>query len=142
MLKIYCSECGAPTTYTSNKPKFCSSCGISFNKEASKPQQQKIVPKVIPTKIESSFEEEDDDLGQEVNHVPEINKIDYEIEERTYRGEKLGNIVGTLDNSERSKSNKDQNKKITKTERKKFLEEFSKEAGALKPRTRTRKNAT
>jgi hypothetical protein len=30
MLKIYCSECGSPTEYSLNKPKFCTNCGNSF----------------------------------------------------------------------------------------------------------------
>lgn len=32
MLKLYCTECGSPTSYSASKPKFCSSCGTSFDK--------------------------------------------------------------------------------------------------------------
>lgn len=31
MLKHYCPECGNPTNYALNKPKFCSSCGLNFD---------------------------------------------------------------------------------------------------------------
>lgn len=30
MLKIYCSDCGKPHEYSTEKPKFCCGCGIPF----------------------------------------------------------------------------------------------------------------
>lgn len=145
MLKIYCSDCGTPTNYTSNKPKFCTGCGNPFDKNIN---QNKVIAKnPAPINIQKPkiqlIDQDDDDYGDEseVNHVPNIRGLDCEIAESYKSGEKIGNIVGTSEGSSRSRdiSNK-KNNKPSKLERKKFLEDFSKEAGALKPKTRIRKN--
>jgi len=146
MLKIYCSDCGAPTNYTSNKPKFCTGCGLPFDKNISKIPVKNITSTVIQKpQIKQLDDDEYDDYDNEteINHVPNLNKLDCEIVETYKRGEKIGNIVGTSERVPREKNNLDKKSlKYSKAERKKFLEEFSKEAGALKPRTRTRKNAS
>jgi hypothetical protein len=144
MLKIYCSDCGNPTNYSSIKPKFCSNCGNLFDKSliqknnSTRPTQDK---PVLPRKVEARSEDFDDDDydDQEVNHVPEINQLDCEIVETRKISEKIGQIVGTSKEGV-SKPAKSTGKKTTKAERKKFLEEFSKEAGALRPRSRGSKN--
>ena len=84
--------------------------------------------------------EDDDDEGSEVNYVPEISKIDYEIINESARKEKIGNIMGTSDPSMRTRQPRQKGKKITKAEKKKFLEDFQKEAGALRPKNRGNKN--
>jgi hypothetical protein len=145
MLKIYCSDCGSPTNYAGNKPKFCSNCGSPFEKSLNiqKPLPKELPKKEVPKVVKSTYIEDEEDFydDEEVNHVPEINKLDCDIIESSSRGEKLSNLLGTLDNSGRSESSQKGNKKLSKQDRKKFLEDFSKEAGAIKPKTRIRKNA-
>jgi uncharacterized Zn finger protein (UPF0148 family) len=142
MLKIYCTECGGPTSYSVNKPKFCSHCGNAFDKlVVNKTQVQKeTISKIRPRQMEELNIEDDDDEGSEVNYVPEISKIDYEIINESARKEKIGNIMGTSDPSMRTRQPRQKGKKITKAEKKKFLEDFQKEAGALRPKNRGNKN--
>lgn len=142
MLKIYCTECGGPTTYTLSKPKFCSSCGKSFDKLfVNKVLNQKPIKikSDIGTEIED-IEEDYENSDSDVNYVPDISKIDYEIIDTKSHAEKLGNIAGTSSGQLRQKENKQKIKKLTKADLKKFREEFAKEAGSLRPRTRGRKN--
>lgn len=147
MLKIYCSDCGSPTTYTANKPKFCSNCGNLFEKNvnAQKPIIKDTPKKELPKISRSAnIEDYDDDFydEREVNHVPNINGLDCDIVETSYKGEKIGNLFGTSEGSVRSENNPKSKKKLSKEDRKRFLEEFAKEAGAIKPKTRIRKNAS
>ena len=149
MLKIYRIECGAPTNYTSVKPKFCSGCGNSFGKTvvnkvlmqkpiADKPQPPKrILPKVQLKSSEDSYEDDDDDFD-EVNHVPNINSLDCEIDETRQRKTKIGDIIGSSKNQ--PKREKTKSKPVSKAERKKFLEDFKREAGSLRPKSRGRQD--
>lgn len=145
MLKIYCTECGSPTTYTSAKPKFCSSCGKPFDKLVvnkvlnQKPTITKIKPSVSKD-FNEDIEDDYDDNETDVNHVPDVSKIDYDIIDVKSRGEKIGNVVGTSSGQPRQKGERQKGKKLTKADLKKFREEFAKEAGALRPKTRGRKN--
>lgn len=145
MLKIYCTECGSPTTYSSAKPKFCSSCGKPFDKLVvnkvlnQKPTITKIKPS-ISRDLNEDIEDDYDDNETDVNHVPDVSKIDYDIIDVKSRGEKIGNVVGTSSGQPRQKGERQKGKKLTKADLKKFREEFAKEAGALRPKTRGRKN--
>jgi hypothetical protein len=61
MLKCYCSKCGAPNEYVSNKPKFCGSCGGSLGLDLSQtikpPTQNKSV--TAHSQITRRFDTED-----------------------------------------------------------------------------------
>jgi hypothetical protein len=142
MLKIYCIECGNPTTYTSLKPKFCSSCGQSFEKSINKPINQKIissqpsqlnkvVPRVNPI-LKNEYDDFEDDYDGDINHVPNINNLDIEFEKNIANKTKIGDIIGSSKSS--TKREKIKSKNITKSERQKFLENFKKEAGAIRPK--------
>ena len=153
MLKLYCTKCGTPTSYTSLKPKFCSGCGNSFDKS---PINKILEPKPITAKLEQirrispkipsrpQFEGDDDDNddydkdNQEINHVPNISNLDCDIDEPRQKRVKIGDIIGSNKNA--SRREKQKNKSQTKAERKSFLEDFQKEAGSLRPKTRGRKN--
>ena len=52
-MKIYCTECGAPTEYVSKKPNFCSACGYSFIAKAS------LSPKQPDQNLDEDSEEND-----------------------------------------------------------------------------------
>jgi uncharacterized Zn finger protein (UPF0148 family) len=144
MLKIYCTECGAPTEYSLNKPKFCSSCGNPFS--GAKKQEEKVVQKVLLQKptitakrenIEPQDYEDDDAEVSEVNEVPNIDNLDFDINLITPTSEKIGNIVGS---SERNDLRR--NRSSEKVDRKKVLEDFAKEGGAIRPASRTVTNSS
>lgn len=143
MLKIYCTECGHPTTYSLNKPKFCSNCGNSFEKitinktQPEKPTFAKIQPhkKIIARNENNNFEDNEDfDYDNDVNIVPDLNGLDCEILESKKQNLKIKDIIGTADAREKNKNKN--NKKLSKIEKRKFLEEFKREAGALRPKKR------
>lgn len=153
MLKIYCTECGSPTTYTATKPKFCSSCGKSFDKlvvnkvllqkpTVDKPVNQPKVPRKILPRLERKAEvenyDEDDDYS-DINYVPEINNLDIEIQENPIsKKTKIGDIIGSAKSS--PKREKIKGKSVTKADRKKFLEDFKREAGSIRSSSRGRKD--
>lgn len=143
MLKIYCTECGNPTTYTSAKPKFCSACGQPFDKSISNPTNQKVVtsqPKKIIPKVNAALNNEDDDFEDnydgDVNYVPKINNLDVEIDKAPSTKTRIGDIIGSSKSV--SKREKIKAKNATKAERQKFLEDFKREAGAIRPKSRGR----
>ena len=155
MLKIYCTECGSPTTYTAAKPKFCSACGTPFDKlvvnkvllqkpTTDKQVDQPRIPRKILPRLErkaeaENYDDNDDDYSSDVNHVPEINNLDIEIQENPNpRKTKIGDIVGSAKSS--SKREKIKGKAVTKADRKKFLEDFQREAGSIRPSSRGRKD--
>jgi uncharacterized Zn finger protein (UPF0148 family) len=133
MLKIYCPECGAPTEYSMHKPKFCSSCGYSFFNGKNQTISANTKPIVKESKIienEDYFEEGED----EVNSVPSINNLAFDVEIQSENKEKLGKIMGSSAGGENLLRKNRINEKIDK---KRVLEDFAREAGAIKPSTRT-----
>jgi uncharacterized Zn finger protein (UPF0148 family) len=157
MLKLYCSECGSPTSYSASKPKFCSSCGTSFDKLVvnkvlmQKPTADKpVAPKKIAPKLQKAtntqdedadpdFDDPEDDIN-EVNRVPPIRRLDVEIDqyELPKQKTKIGDILGSTRSS--SQREKVKGKTLTKADRKKFLEDFQREAGSIRPSSRGRKD--
>jgi hypothetical protein len=158
MLKLYCTECGGPTSYLDSKPKFCSSCGTPFDKlvvnkvllqkpTADKPvAQKKITPKFQKATdaqyedVDSDFDDSEDDIN-EVNRVPSIRRLDVEIDQG-YQDKKEKTKIGDIIGSSRggAKREKIKGKPATKTDRKKFLEDFQKEAGSIRTSSRGRKD--
>jgi ribosomal protein L37E len=141
MLKIYCSDCGAVTEYSLNKPKFCSSCGFSFTGQVVK-KEEKVVQKVLMQKptiakrpnIEPEDYEDDDTEITEVDHVPEISNLSFDIDTNSRGKETIGSIMGSSagqDNELRK------NKTFEKVDKKKVMEEFAKEGGAIRPLSRS-----
>ena len=147
MLKLYCIECGNPTSYSASKPKFCSSCGTPFDKLVinkvmlQKPTVDKITPykKILPRlQKPATAQDEDadldfDDFENDVNKVPLISKLDVEIEKVNSTAQqkvKIGDIIGSAKNA--PKREKIKNKPATAADRKKFLEDFRKEAGSIR----------
>ena len=149
MLKMYCQDCGSPTSYTSSKPKFCSSCGASFNKTiiVNPVQMQKPVftkPQNTKKQIQSNIEDDYDDNEDtdNIDYVPNISKIDIEISEVRPVKMKLRDIVSNLpeeafsqvENTKPIKTKK--GKGIAKKNQQKnseFLNQFKAEAGTLRP---------
>jgi hypothetical protein len=155
MLKIYCTECGGPTSYLDPKPKFCSSCGTSFDKLVvnkvllQKPTADKpVAPKKISPRLQKirNSEEEDtdsdfDDPEDNITKMPSILRLDVEIDQGYQdRKEKtkIGDIIGSAKNA--PKREKIKGKPQTKTDRKKFLQDFQREAGSIRPSSREPKD--
>jgi len=158
MLKLYCPECGSPTSYSASKPKFCSSCGTPFDKlvvnkvmlqkpTADKPlTPQKISPrfqKAINSQDEDTdpdFDDPEDDINK-INSVPPIHRLDVEIDQG-YQDKKEKTKIGDIIGSSRAtaKREKIKGKPTTKADRKKFLEDFQREAGSIRPSSRGRKD--
>jgi hypothetical protein len=79
MLSTYCQHCGSKNEYSSVKPKFCSSCGQmlagDFNEaRAAVPAQQDSNP------VSSQSISIDDPDGTDVYRVPNLRKLEYDIE--------------------------------------------------------------
>lgn len=143
MLKVYCSQCGSPTSYSSIKPKFCSGCGRSFdgtivNKfqnqqpTITKPEFiKKNIPKIQP-KAQIENYEEDDYEGDEINHVPEISSLDCEISQAKPRGIKIKDLAGTSNESQRLSNPNINIKKMSKSEKKKAALSILKEGASIR----------
>lgn len=136
MLKIYCSDCGAPTEYSLNKPKFCSGCARPFvNSLANKSQNQVTqVKPILKNKNHENDYEDDDHQDQEINHVPQLSKLDCEIIESKPRGVKIKDLAGT---SNAPKTPSDANftiksKKMSKAEKKKAAISILKEGASIR----------
>lgn len=153
MLKIYCQDCGSPTSYTSLKPKFCSSCGKSFDKTIvvnkvqmekptfTKPQRPQNIQKQVKSNIDEDYDYDNED-SDNINYIPNINKIDIEISEVRPSKIRMGDIISNLPEEAFSST---ENVKSTKTKKGKavpkknkqknseFLNQFKAEAGTLRP---------
>jgi len=116
-MKIYCQKCGSATEYSFDKPKFCSRCGSSFSlsfASASKP----IKPAIKITQIE-----EEEEICEE--RVPDITKLEFDIDIRSNKGTKLNNLMGTHD-GQSTEEPRSTAQRMTKEE---ALETFKREAG-------------
>ena len=144
MLKIYCSECGTPTEYSLSKPKFCSGCGNPFSgakKEEAVVQKVLIQKPTISKKkpiIEVEDYEDNEELeGSEIDQIPDIADLKYDLDLSQEKGQKLGSIIGTSIGGENLFR---KNKSYEKIDRKQVLENFAREGGALRPRSRKSTN--
>jgi hypothetical protein len=72
----------------------------------------------------------------DVNYVPNINNLDVEIDKTPAPKTKIGDIIGS--SKSLNKREKLKGKNTTKAERQKFLEDFKREAGAIRPKSRGR----
>lgn len=128
MLKIYCSDCGSPTEYSLKKPIFCSSCGNSFFKGSISQKNTTI------SKIKEEYS--DEDFTDEINNLPSINKLDFDINFEKNPVQKISDIAS----SAKDNPYREDNFFIEDNSPKNVLEEFAKEAGAIRPKQRTRKS--
>lgn len=117
-MKKYCSTCGSPTEYNSQIPKFCASCGQSFDgvtKTATK----------SPSRARARVEEVNEDIEEETPlEIPE--KIDVDVESYTpSRGVKFEEVFA-------SGGGGDFSRPIPKIDKKQVLESFRREAGTTR----------
>ena len=94
MLSTYCQECGSKNEYRFSKPKFCSNCGHPLSGEESVKSKQKVPPrKAQAQRIESDLDEE----GTEIYEVPDLSRLEYEIESSTDSSFSLGSLFKNID---------------------------------------------
>ena len=117
-MKLYCQKCGSGTEYSFDRPKFCAACGNSFSARVAQAQAPK--QRTIPTARITPKEEGEDS----VERVPEISKLDFEIDVSQRKREKIGSLVGTQDSLVQEE--RPQGAGMT---REQVLESFKKEAG-------------
>lgn len=96
MSSVYCPECGSPTEYKYDKPKFCGACGSSMNGFSAKPTPQKVVKASAPLRRPAPRQEEDQD-EEEYRPLPEISELEFEVTGTAANGNKLSSLLGTRD---------------------------------------------
>ena len=128
-LKIYCASCGHANHYTSAKPNFCQKCGEDFRRPSHtctpRPTSPEIQSKATSLVLETQEEE--------IPSVPQLQgRLQVDTQVYSNGPEKLGDIVGT---SEEPPTPRPQPKapRGRKPSNKKIMEDFKKEAGAIKP---------
>lgn len=109
MPKIYCSNCGNAIEYSSAKPNFCQKCGTNLNPNM---QQRQATPQ---PQIEIEIK----------NTKPIINNLNWDIEVKRPRGEKLKDLAKGEKHSIEQRSNEG-------LSRDEFLKQFQREAGTLR----------
>jgi len=135
-MKRYCLDCGSPTEYSLKKPLFCGNCGVSFDKNNNQQLVQKVQlqkPTIAKKTYTPELDVEDDqdfnDNEEDITSLPNISKIQVEtVAERSNRGVKLKDLMGTGENTKRDRP-KNKGKKVSK---KQILEDFAKEAGSIR----------
>jgi len=73
MATTFCTQCGAKHEYSGFAPNFCSKCGSGMGAKGKQPSEK------AKTSISAS-ENEDDDEGNDIQELPELDKLDVEIE--------------------------------------------------------------
>ena len=89
MTTLYCQECGHKNEYSLHPPNFCGGCGIKLGGGLEKNQAREGPKRKL--KRPSFMEDDDhDDDGTDIDHVPDIGKLDvnisYEGQARVFKG--------------------------------------------------------
>lgn len=124
-MKSYCLKCGGGTTYSGQKPKFCSSCGSPMSASANKEIQSK-------TKNYEFHEDliDEEEFEDKVN-VPNIRGLEIEIQRTPSNKITLGQIMETSAEVEGDISKTPKVNPSQQTSEQ-ILEDFRKEAGTLR----------
>tara|TARA_B100000131_G_scaffold163594_1_gene158201 strand:- start:5677 stop:6036 length:360 start_codon:yes stop_codon:yes gene_type:complete len=117
-MKIYCSSCGAGTSYSMQKPNFCSGCGKPYIASAAK---TKPVRKVIEQTIEEDYNDED-------NFQVGIDSLEFDFKSFNSNVHRLGDIVGSATEGDAGES-RERDASYTKTN---IEKDFLNDAGSIK----------
>jgi len=126
-MKIYCPQCGNPTAYSGQKPKFCSSCGNPMSALAKKENEEKRNYEIHEDIDMEEDPSENFDLG-------DMDKLEVEINHQS----KKTTFGQLMENS--ADAEKELKGDITFTEKQsapqqsheQVMEQFQKEAGTLR----------
>ncbi len=144
----YCQSCFKKTPQTTDITKFCAHCGKPFVNLASIPNPQaslqpqagseeyrkRLIQRAESRKFEFEIDEDTelDDNGsaeEDVDRVPDIKGLKVEIDIPQQNATPLRSLAS---NKPRQPKPPDKHKKRTKQEKQAFLENFQKEASALR----------
>jgi len=124
---MYCYQCGAGMTYAGIPPNFCMSCGVKMGDANASPEA--IEPPATDTSKASVRPQTPSEEPKESIMNLNIDGLEIEIDIPS-NSIPLSQIAGTQDSVNPNDDFKPtRNKKMSK---KKFLEEFQKEAGSLR----------
>ncbi len=90
MQTIFCTKCGAKNIYSGAKPKFCSSCGAPTDPGAA-PKESKS-SQDNPTRLKSRKSRPIKEDETDIDYVPSIQSLAYEIEDDGTMGGKVHKI--------------------------------------------------
>lgn len=85
----YCENCGHKNQYIGVLPKFCNNCGSNMSGEKS---VKRVVKNSIASK-KSKVELNEDET--DMDYVPNISKLEYEVSAFEQKTFKLGDIIPT-----------------------------------------------
>jgi len=124
---IYCQDCGHPNIYGSQKPNFCQSCGAPVGKTKAKLLKAR--------KNAQQGLDDDDSETTDATQVPDIDHLEVEIEGfLRKKAIKMGDVAGTANPKEENPDDElvppQEGQAISEKD---FLEQFQKEAGAIRP---------
>ena len=128
-MKLYCSNCGHPNSYTAKKPNFCLNCGTNF---ATGEAAQAVDSDVNEENLEDLIEIEQDDF------TGGISGLDVEIEGYNGTGVTLGSVVDSAAHSpeeiNKPPAQKGARKRLSKKAKQQMQEQvmkdFKQEAGS------------
>jgi hypothetical protein len=135
MLKYYCKSCGQGTEYSSKTPAFCGYCGKSFLSKTT----AKVSTFVTPPPDDDDDNTLDDDDDDADNAVTSLSAEDLELESEIIAPARPKSTLNDvlMSGVGGSKANLP-SRQGPKVSQKKFLEEFSREAGSIRPQNRVR----
>ena len=116
-MRLYCPQCGALSEFAAAKPNFCHKCGQSFGVASEASEKAPSVP------VE---QDEQDSTPQE--EIPNVAGLEVDISSDTHFQHSFGGLMGTSEGTE----NQLPKRKAKRVNKKKFLEDFKKEAGSIK----------
>ena len=125
-MKAYCMNCGALMEFQAgNKPKFCSSCGANTSTGKVAPVK-KVVAKPVVEQV--NLEDEEENLS-----VPEISGLDFDIQgSLKVQKASIGDLMSVSDESGNEFIPTEMKSSAPKQSKKKFMEQFQREAGSLR----------
>ena len=126
-LNVYCASCGHPNSYTTEKQNFCQKCGEDFRSPSNTGTPHPVGHQRSVASL--ALEEQ-----EEVSKVPDLQG-GLQVETQVYKAGpiKLGDLAGTADESTSPQRPHAPQPKGRKPSKKKVMEDFKKEAGAIKP---------
>lgn len=85
----YCKKCGAKNSYIGIEPKFCSHCGEPLSQSS---KTSKIIPRGSISNSISSANAVNNDDTTNVDYVPQIGRLQYDVdsfEKKTFTFEEI-----------------------------------------------------
>ena len=99
MLKCYCPSCGSPTEYSLSPPIFCSQCAKPLKSlSGAVTQASNAIKKAKISRLRAPVptQTDDDDYeGPEVDTVPQLDKLDVDLDFSDSSSFKIGQIAAS-----------------------------------------------